>query len=327
MADKDALRAKRVAEIQAMLTAGEYDHLPVNVATDDIAELLGYLASPPPAARAGAPKIATDEMVSAGIRASNCLDDTEAMRDLVRSIINGALDAAPEAPLPGQSVEVQLRDALELAWSRLDPFDLPPGVADTIDAALKGRPTPSPAGQGEAMPSVTVPAPLTDEYLGQMQAHVDEGGQLTHRNAVDLLKALQSLITISRQMSAESHQAIAKLRYEVTILRASAQPTPPLGKDALCDSCGKVIKPDWMICPYCKCDTASFDAPEQPTPPAEVTAMEDDWRIVSECSMAYIEAYHGGKPIKDFASDSRMEAGIKAVIRHITRRSDEASNG
>lgn len=34
--------------------------------------------------------------------------------------------------------------------------------------------------------------PLTDAYLDQMQAHVDEGGRLSHRNATDLLTELRS---------------------------------------------------------------------------------------------------------------------------------------
>lgn len=35
--------------------------------------------------------------------------------------------------------------------------------------------------------------PLTKPYLEQMRAHVDEGGQLNHRNAVDLLAEVERL--------------------------------------------------------------------------------------------------------------------------------------
>lgn len=35
---------------------------------------------------------------------------------------------------------------------------------------------------------------ITLDYLDQMQAHVDEGGTLSHRNALDLLTALRALL-------------------------------------------------------------------------------------------------------------------------------------
>lgn len=35
-----------------------------------------------------------------------------------------------------QPATAALREALELAWSLLDPFDMPPGAADKINAAL-----------------------------------------------------------------------------------------------------------------------------------------------------------------------------------------------
>ena len=35
--------------------------------------------------------------------------------------------------------------------------------------------------------------PLTKEYLDQMQAHIDEDGTLTHRNAIDLFNEVLRL--------------------------------------------------------------------------------------------------------------------------------------
>lgn len=48
---------------------------------------------------------------------------------------------------------------------------------------------------------------MTKEYLEQMRAHVDEGGQLSHRNGVDLLA-------------------------EIERLTATAVPTKPIARDA-----------------------------------------------------------------------------------------------
>lgn len=41
-------------------------------------------------------------------------------------------------------------------------------------------------------------AGLRPDYLEMMQAHVDEGGQLSHRNGVDLLREVQRLLALRR---------------------------------------------------------------------------------------------------------------------------------
>lgn len=44
---------------------------------------------------------------------------------------------------------------------------------------------------------------LTPEYLEQMQAHIDEGGTLSHKNAIELLaevKRLREPVMIERQI-------------------------------------------------------------------------------------------------------------------------------
>lgn len=59
-------------------------------------------------------------------------------------------------------------------------------VTELVDTLVAMWQAPAPAAMAEALAK-----PLSDEYLDQMQAHVDEGGTLSHLNAVELLAALR----------------------------------------------------------------------------------------------------------------------------------------
>jgi chorismate mutase len=60
-------------------------------------------------------------------------------------------------------------------------------------------------------------APITSAYFEQMRAHTDEGGQLSHRNGMDLLAEIERLLK-ERQAVA---RAIAKTRTNLAGLSKS----------------------------------------------------------------------------------------------------------
>ncbi len=179
------------------------------------------LASPPPAARAGAPREPTDTMIKAALEL--ICEAVECGRDASPSEVWKAMyDAAPEAPPLGQSAEAScpfcgsdnikpLVDsanegyAICLNCGASGPTVWGDPTTERAMAAFGRRATPSPAGQGEAMPSFRRWA--------------------QHHNFCAAGRSDDCECTCG--LTDARKQANALLPGAPQALRASAQPTPP----------------------------------------------------------------------------------------------------